>query len=211
MFCNKCGKEITSGYLCEECQLETVKTPSKNVKLCKKCGKEIEDSADNYIGDLCVECRREKARTLPKNVKLCKRCGKEIGSIANYCGICQREIDKKKNASKSTSTGAKFCKNCGASISQSAVYCPYCNKFANINTRSPVVYQDEGSFGAGWALGFLLGLVGLIIALCVGKDETKRGAKWGFIIYIVITVVALIFYGCVVASTMKAGGGYRYY
>lgn len=163
---------------------------------CNKCGKEI---ASGY---LCEECQLEKVKTPSKNVKLCKKCGKEIGASADYCGICQREIDRKKNA-----INTKICKNCGASIPQSAIYCSKCNKMANVDTRSPVVYQDKGSFGAGWALGFLLGVIGLIIALCIGKQETTRGAKWGFAIYVVITVVVLIFYACVVVPAMKAGGG----
>jgi len=157
MFCNKCGKEIASGYLCDECWVE-------------------------------------KERTITsKNVKLCKKCGKEIGASADYCGICQREINSAKAA-----INKKFCKNCGASIPQSAVYCSYCNKLANINTTT---YRDVGSFGAGWALGFLLGVIGLIIALCIGKEETMRGAKWGFIIYLITAVAApLIIFVCVSMS-----------
>ena len=56
---------------------------------------------------------------------------------------------------------------------------------------------DEGSYWAGFALGFFLGLIGLIIAIAIDKSETKRGAVTGFIISIVISVVAV---GCVICS-----------
>jgi hypothetical protein len=39
----------------------------------------------------------------------------------------------------------------------------------------------EGSFGLGVALGAVLGLWGLLGCLFLGKAETKRGAKYGFL------------------------------
>ena len=46
--------------------------------------------------------------------------------------------------------------------------------------------EDEGSSGAGFALGLLLGIFGLLIALAVGKKNTKSGALGGFIIQALI-------------------------
>lgn len=195
MFCNKCGKEIESGYLCDGC---------KSVKYCNDCGKEIES------GYLCDECRSAKEKTLSKNVKLCKRCGKEIGAGgSDYCGVCKQDIERRKAANQKT------CKNCGHRMSKTLIYCPMCNKMADVS--SPTISQpsystyDEGSFWAGWWLGFLAGLVGLIIALVIGKSETTRGAKWGFAISIILSVALGLFYGCVVVAAMGGGGYYRYY
>ena len=39
--------------------------------------------------------------------------------------------------------------------------------------------MDEGSYGGGFALGFLLGLVGLIIAIAIDKPLTKKGVLLG--------------------------------
>jgi hypothetical protein len=51
------------------------------------------------------------------------------------------------------------------------------------------VLVPEGSFGLGVALGSLLGLWGLIGCLVLGKAETKRGAKYGFLGRIGLVVV----------------------
>ena len=66
---------------------------------------------------------------------------------------------------------------------------------------------EEGSYWAGFALGFFLGLIGLIIAIAIDKSETKRGAVTGFIISIVISVVAV---GCVICNAGAALEGIIY-
>lgn len=53
--------------------------------------------------------------------------------------------------------------------------------------------EDQGSFWSGWALGFLLGLIGLVIAISINKPETKRGSWWGFGIQAVIGLVLYFF------------------
>lgn len=55
--------------------------------------------------------------------------------------------------------------------------------------------MDEGSYGGGFALGFLLGLAGLIIAIAINKEQTKKGAITGFLIQLGIAVVAGICIG----------------
>ena len=130
----------------------------------------------------------------------CNKCGKEIES-GMYCEKCKEKSKKTEGA------GTKICKNCRERIPLNAIYCSYCHKFANVTVSSPSVV-DEGSFWAGWWLGFLAGLVGLIIALVIGKSETTRGAKWGFAISIILSVALGLFYGCVVVVAMNSGGYY---
>ena len=50
-------------------------------------------------------------------------------------------------------------------------------------------------------------IIGLIIAIAIDKSETKRGAVTGFIISIVISVVAV---GCVICSAGAALEGIIY-
>ncbi len=61
-------------------------------------------------------------------------------------------------------------------------------------------YQDQGSYGAGFALGFFLGLVGLIIAIAIDKPETRRGAATGFIVSLIISAVAA---GCIICGALN--------
>lgn len=55
--------------------------------------------------------------------------------------------------------------------------------------------MDEGSYGGGFALGFLLGLAGLIIAIAINKEQTKKGAITGYLIQLGIAVVVVICIG----------------
>ena len=50
-------------------------------------------------------------------------------------------------------------------------------------------YKDKGSYRGGFALGFFLGLVGLVIALCLDKSNTKRGAAHGMLALIISSIV----------------------
>ena len=56
--------------------------------------------------------------------------------------------------------------------------------------------MDEGSYGAGIVLGLFLDVIGLIIALCLGKKETIKGAIVGTIISIILCVVLLLAISC---------------
>lgn len=57
--------------------------------------------------------------------------------------------------------------------------------------------KDEGSFGAGFCLGILLGLIGVVIALCIGKPSTNKGALTGWLIEAVIGIIIMV---CVLCS-----------
>lgn len=62
--------------------------------------------------------------------------------------------------------------------------------------------NDNSSFGAGFALGFFLGLIGLVIALCLGESGSniRRGAGYGFLTWIIIDVIVAIIYIMVVVG-----------
>lgn len=64
--------------------------------------------------------------------------------------------------------------------------------------------EDNSSYGGGFALGFLLGIIGVIIALAVGTSGSKirRGAGHGLLTYIIVCVVGFIL------LLATASGGY---
>lgn len=49
--------------------------------------------------------------------------------------------------------------------------------------------EDEGSYGAGFALGLLLGIIGIIIAAAIGKKQTLKGSATGMLVWIFICIV----------------------
>lgn len=53
---------------------------------------------------------------------------------------------------------------------------------------------ESGSFGSGFALGFLLGLIGLIIALCIGGNDRRKGAGAGFLTWMILDIIGLLIY-----------------
>ena len=63
---------------------------------------------------------------------------------------------------------------------------------------------EEGSYGGGFAVGFLLGLIGLIICIEIDKPQTRRGAAHGFIVRIVSAVIITAFSICAVFALSKS-------
>lgn len=57
------------------------------------------------------------------------------------------------------------------------------------------VFEDEGSYGLGFAVAFFFSLLGLIIVLIAGKSGTKRGALHGFLARLGLGVVLLMITG----------------
>lgn len=53
---------------------------------------------------------------------------------------------------------------------------------------------EEGSYGLGIALGFILGLWGLIGCLIAAKPLTKKGAKHGFLYRIGASLVLVLLF-----------------
>lgn len=67
-------------------------------------------------------------------------------------------------------------------------------------------YQNngyEGSYGAGIALGFLVGLIGLIICIVLNQPLTKKGAIHGFIARLVIGGIFFIIYLTVIINLVS--------
>ena len=65
--------------------------------------------------------------------------------------------------------------------------------------------MDDGSYGGGFALGFLLGVIGLIVAIAINKKQTKKGAVTGFFVSLGLSVVAGVCFFCVVMGSLSGG------
>lgn len=65
----------------------------------------------------------------------------------------------------------------------------------NLCEREIIMIEDNSSYGGGFALGFLLGVIGVIIALAVGISGSKirRGAGHGLLTFIVMWIFIFIF------------------
>ena len=55
------------------------------------------------------------------------------------------------------------------------------------------VYEDEGSYGLGMALGICFGLIVLVIVMAMAKSQTKRGAMHGFLGKMAVVFVLVFF------------------
>jgi hypothetical protein len=51
---------------------------------------------------------------------------------------------------------------------------------------------DQGSYGLGLVVGFLTGLIGLLLVSVLGKQDTKRGALHGFVAIASINLALLL-------------------
>jgi len=60
---------------------------------------------------------------------------------------------------------------------------------------APGYYDEDKSFHfGGFALGFFLGLIGILIAYIINDDNHSRRVRWawyGFGIYVVILLIAI--------------------
>lgn len=92
-----------------------------------------------------------------------------------------------------------FCRTCGKEINDDAVICPNCGCATGKKMSTPET-TGESKKGMGLLLGFLLGLIGLIIGICMyheGTEERKtfmNGWIISFVINICISVVFSIIY-----------------
>lgn len=132
-------------------------------------------------------------------MKNCPRCGAENETNNSFCEYCGARLEQET---------AKTCPNCGAKISADARFCNKCgaelndnlnrntynnsNPYINNINNQQVQNVDEGTMLGGFLLSFFLGLIGLIIALVVGKPKTKTGGVIGFVVIFIIGIIYVI-------------------
>lgn len=98
-----------------------------------------------------------------------------------------------------------FCKHCGSEIDDKAVVCIHCGR-AVTPEQEPTSLTGESKKGMGVLLSLVLGLIGLIIGLCLYKENTVErktfinGWVIGLAISIILGVVVGIAYGSYIAS-----------
>ena len=95
-----------------------------------------------------------------------------------YCSKCGAQCEDNE----------KFCHNCGSSLEVGQNYNNYNNNNYN-NEQQPV---SDGTLVGGFALGFFLALIGLVIALVACKKQTKTGAIVGFVLTVIINLIVLL-------------------
>jgi len=97
-----------------------------------------------------------------------------------------------------------FCRKCGKEIDDEAVVCIHCG--CAVEEQKKNSDDDRSRTGLGILLGWLLGLIGLIIGLCIFKPDTiarKTFLKaWGitFAICFVLNIIVGVIYGSLLAE-----------
>lgn len=131
-------------------------------------------------------------------MKNCPRCGAENNDNNTFCEYCGHKfvVDEKKcpNCGATINGSSNFCNKCGCDLSQFARDTININNVNNVNTNQTTYsssYDKQESGVAGFFLGFMLGIIGLIIALAVFK---KNGRKYALIGFAVEAVLSLILY-----------------
>ena len=64
-------------------------------------------------------------------------------------------------------------------------------------------YNEEGSFGWGFVLGFFFSVIGLILALVIDKPETRRGAVAGFLTSFIGGIIVAVCMTCGVMGRLS--------
>lgn len=101
-----------------------------------------------------------------------------------------------------------FCSKCGEEIMDEAVICPKCGCKTGVEYAREVEI-DEPKTGMGVLLGLFLGIIGLIIGLCLFKENTiarKTFIKaWAitFAITVVVYIIVLVAYISSVNAVME--------
>lgn len=93
-----------------------------------------------------------------------------------------------------------YCRKCGKEINDEAVICPKCGCETEIKNEMIPQEIDEPKTGIGIVCGLFLGLIGLIIGLCLYKENSiarKTFVKaWciTFLITIIIGIIIMFLY-----------------
>lgn len=124
-----------------------------------------------------------------------------------------------------------YCKNCGTEIKDGSKFCVNCGKDVNdcggtvqsVQTQSiqAPILDYSGSFLL-WLVGFFIPVAGLILFLCMRKDEpgkarsAGKGALTAFVIHIVLVVLYIVavffigYFGVKEASSQIYDSAYNY-
>ena len=102
-----------------------------------------------------------------------------------------------------------YCRKCGKEIDDEAIVCIHCG--CAVQETKKDTEQDTSKTGIGILMGWLLGLIGLIIGLCLYKPDTvarKTFLKaWGitFGICFVLNIVISIIWGNIWLELLMGG------
>ena len=94
-----------------------------------------------------------------------------------------------------------FCSKCGNEVSDEAVVCPKCG-CEIVKKQAASKEIDEPKTGLGILFGLLLGVIGLIIGLCMFKENTiarKSFVKAWSITFGVCVLAVVIIYAVYIA------------
>ena len=102
-----------------------------------------------------------------------------------------------------------YCRKCGKEIDDEAIVCIGCG--CAVEETKKDTEQDTSKTGIGILMGFFLGIIGLIIGLCLYKEDTvarKTFLKaWGitFGICFVLNIVISIIWGNIWLELLMGG------
>ena len=161
--------------------------------LCPFCGKEVKNT-DGFC-EHCDAYLHSSNSSSKSTKKQCNNCKSYIPKSSAFCPNCGKNPNMPANSKK--------CISCGCYIPKSSYFCPNCGKNPNTPSTSSYSTPSYGTFWGGFFLTFFLGLLGLIFAFCFGQEETKRGAKHGFIWLIIISVCLGVIVGCAYADYIE--------
>ncbi|MCF0237764.1 MAG: zinc-ribbon domain-containing protein [Sphaerochaetaceae bacterium] len=94
-----------------------------------------------------------------------------------------------------------YCRKCGAQIDDEAVFCPKCGVLQQA-VKQDISYsvsynnQDRGSFWGGFFLTMFVPVLGLIIALIMGKPDTTKGAVRCIILELILSALLFLLVCC---------------
>lgn len=106
----------------------------------------------------------------------------------------------------------RYCSHCGVQINDEAVVCLKCGcSVANANKQFVTIVNPDDAPSGGFALlGFFIPLIGLILWILWNNTSPQKakscgkGAIIGIIVIIVVSVLAAIIGGAVIAGALSS-------
>ncbi len=99
----------------------------------------------------------------------------------------------------------KYCTHCGKELIDEADYCTGCGCKTTNKTKFQCEQNDKPikGKGLGFVLSFFLGIIGFFLTLFLGDEDCKRTGTITFIVCTIISVVGVIVYVALIASTFS--------